>query len=228
MILTKYKNNLLAIIQESGLEPNLFIAKEEVINKTKYFTISLRDSKILFAVRPWGSSFESFLYCHSLFRADFGMTDAQYTSNFDSLAEIFKGWLEEVVKPYLDNISTPDLWLTLEENRTRTKDKTATPEDFEAFSDEEKIQIRLSLNDFRLLIVKNFKPNKEELVAIDTRLKYLSNAMDKHNKFDWKGITINTVIAISIALSLNPEQGSKLFHLFTQVFSHIIYLLPSA
>lgn len=228
MILTKYKNNLLAIIQESGLDPNLFITKEEVINKTKYFTISLRDSKILFAVRPYMESFTIFYRRYSRFRADFSVTDDSYSSDFGSLAETFKSWLEEVVKPYLDDISTPDLWQTLEENRTRTKDKTATLEDFEAFSDEEKIQIRLSLNDFRLLIVKNFKPNKEELVAIDTRLKYLSNAMDKHNKFDWKGITINTVIAISIALSLNPEQGSKLFHLFTQVFSHIIYLLPSA
>lgn len=226
MILTKYKNNLLAIIQESGLEPNLFIAKETVINKDKYFTISLRDSKILFAVRPYFREFTRFYHRYSQFRADFGMTGEYYATNFDYLAEIFKKWLEEVVKPYLDDVNTPDLWLTLEENRSRTKDKTATPEDFESFSDEEKLQIRLSLNDFRLLVVKNFKPNKEELHTIDARLKYLSDAMDKHNKFDWKGIAINTAIAIGIALSLNPEQGSKLLHLFTQVFSHIIYLLP--
>jgi hypothetical protein len=78
------------------------------------------------------------------------------------------------------------------------------------------------------LIIKNFKPNKEELEVVDARLKYLSDAMEKHNKFDWKGIAINTVIAITIALSLNPEQGNKLFQLFKQVFAAVIYLLPSA
>jgi hypothetical protein len=76
------------------------------------------------------------------------------------------------------------------------------------------------------LIVNNFNPNKEELELINARLKYLSDAVDKHNKFDWKGIAINTVIAIIIALSLSPEQGNQLFHLFRQVFSNLIYLLP--
>lgn len=226
MILTKYKNKLLAITQESGLEPNLFIAKEKVINNEKYFTISLRDSNILFAIQPCFNNFTKFFHQHSQFCSNFEMTGRLFSEDFNHLANTFNSWLKEVVKPYLDDVNTPDLWLILEENRSRTKDKTATPEDFESFSDEEKLQIRLSLNDFRLLVVKNFKPNKEELHTIDARLKYLSDAMDKHNKFDWKGIAINTAIAIGIALSLNPEQGSKLLHLFTQVFSHIIYLLP--
>ncbi|MFH1639569.1 MAG: hypothetical protein ABIB93_04575 [Chloroflexota bacterium] len=96
---------------------------------------------------------------------------------------------------------------------------------FYLFSDEEKRQIRLCLNDFRLLIMQNFRPHKEALESIDARLKYLSDAMDKHNKFDWKGIAINTVIAIAVALSLNHEQGIRLFQLFGKVFSNILYLL---
>ena len=75
------------------------------------------------------------------------------------------------------------------------------------------------------MIVQNFDPNKEELESINARLEYLSDAMDKHNRFDWKGIAINTVIAITVALSLNPEQASQLFQLFRQVFSNLIYLL---
>jgi len=225
-ILTKYKNNLLAIIQESGLDPNLFIAKDKSIDNNNYFTISIRDSKILFAVQPWSGSFESFVYCHSLFRADFPISSRLYAEGWKTLAARFKSWLDSVVKSYLDDISTPDLWHILEETLSHTKYESGTPEDFESFSDEEKAQIRLSLNDFRLLIVKNFNPNKKELAAIDTRLKYLSDAVDKSNKFDWKGIAINTVIAIIIALSLNPEQGNQLFQLFKQAFSNVLYLLP--
>lgn len=226
MILTKYKNNLLTIIQEYGLDPNLFIAADKTINDTDYFTISLHDAEIHFAIQPYYSSFERFVTRYSEFRANYPLCDRSIANDWNSLAARFKSWLGEVVKPYLDNISTPNLWHILEETRSRTKYELGTPEDFEAFSDEEKTQIRLSLNDFRLLIVENFNPNQEELKSVDARLEYLSDAIDKHNKFDWKGIAIATVINITIALSLNPEQGSQLFQLFKQIFSNVLYLLP--
>ena len=226
MILAKHKNKLIAIIQESGLDPNLFDAKEGIIDKEKYFIIRVRDSEIRYAVQPYEGSFSRFSRRGSRFLADFPMAGNNYCGDFDALAEDFERWLEKVVKPYLDDVNTPDLWQILEENRTHVKSELATPRDFEPFSDEEKDQIKLSLNDFRLLIVQNFNPKKEELESIEARLKYLSDAVDKHNRFDWKGIAISTVIAIIIALSLSPEQGNQLFQLFKEIFSNVIYLLP--
>jgi len=226
MILKKYKNKLLTIIQESGLDPNLFTAEDGSIDEDTYLIISLRDSQIRFAVRPWGDSFEDFKYRHSEFLADFPIGDTLFSPDIDNLTIEFNEWLNGVVKPYLDDVSTPDLWHIFEETRSHTKDELGTPEDFDSFSDEEKIKIRLSLNEFRLLIMKNFNPNQEELKVVDARLKYLSDAIDKHNKFDWKGIAISTVMAITIALSLDTQQGNQLFQLFKQIFSSILYLLP--
>ncbi len=182
----------------------------------------------MFAIRPHTPAFDEFWYRHSLFRQNFPIATDEYSSTWDYITQIFGAWLNGVVKPHLDEISTPDLWHILQETRSYTKHELGTPKDFESFSAEENTQIRLSINDFRLLIVENFNPNNEELKAIDTRLKYLSDALDKHNKFDWKGIAINTVIAIIIALSLNQEQGNQLFQLFKQVFSNFLYLLASA
>lgn len=227
-ILRKHKNNLLSIIQESGLDPNIFTARDRAIDETDYFVIALADSNIVFGVTMWERDFTSFRCRHSEFRGDFPLSSTLYLGDFTSLVSRFKNWLENVVKPYLDDVNTPDLWRILEETRTYTRDKIGTPEDFKSFSNEEKLQVRLSINDFRLLIIKNFNPRKEALDSVDARLKYLSDAVEKHNKFDWKGIAINTVLAIIIALSLSPEQGNKLFQLFKEVFSHIIYLLPSA
>lgn len=226
MILKKYKNNLLTIIQESGIEPNLFIAEDGPIGKLDFFIISLRDSQIRFAVRPWEGSFEYFTCCCSKFLTGFPISETLYSQDIDDLTGRCNEWLNGVVKPYLDDVSTPDLWQILEETRSRTTSELRTPEDFDSFSDEEKTQIRLSLNEFRLLITQNFNPNQEELKTVDARLQYLSDAIDKHNKFDWKGIAISTVISITIALSLNPEQGNQLFQLFKQIFSNILYLLP--
>lgn len=228
MILRKYKNQLLTIIQELGFDPNLFIAQDKAIDKSKYFTISLRDTRICFVVQPYYSSFERFYFRYSEFREGFPLCDNHLANDWDDLAKSFKSWLTDIVKPYLDDINTPDLWQILQETLSHTKYESGTPEDFESFSDEDKIRIRLSLNDFRLLIVNNFNPNKKELESIDSRIKYLSNAMDKHNKFDWKGIAINTIFSIIIVLSLSPEQGNQLFQLFKQVFSRILYFLPPA
>ena len=228
MILRKYKNQLLTIIQELGFDPNLFIAQDKAIDKSKHFTISLRDTRICFAVQPCYGSFERFFFRYSEFSDGFPLCGNQLADDWNYLAKSFKSWLTAIVKPYLDDINTPDLWQVLQETLSHTKYESGTPADFESFSDEDKIRIRLSLSDFRLLIVNNFNPNKEELESIDSHIKYLSNAMDKHNKFDWKGIAINTVIAITTALSLNPEQGNQLFQLFKQVFSRILYFLPPA
>lgn len=225
LILRKHKNNLLEILRESGFDPNLFITHESVIKREQYFIITLRDSPIIFAVRADSSSFDNFFFFHSSFRVNFPSTDT-YFVDWKELVTNFKYWLNYVVKPYIDEINTPDLWHILEETRSRTKGELATPMDFESFSAEEKVQIRLSLKDFQLLVAKNFNPNKEELESIDTRLKYLSDALDKHNKFDWKGIAIHTVIAITVALSLGPEQGQLLWELFKEVFSNVLYLLP--
>ena len=225
MILQKYKNNLLTIIQESGIDPNLFTAENRVFDNIGFFTISLRDSSILFAICPWENRFDDFRYRRSLFQAGFAMSELLYGGKSERLFEIFKDWLNSVVIPYLDDVRTPDFWQILEETRSHTKHEVFTPDDFNSFSDGEKIQIRLTIKEFRLLIMDNFNPNQEHLKAVDARLEYLSDAIDKHNKFDWKGIAIHTVMAITIALSLSPEQGHQLFELFRQIFSNILYLL---
>jgi len=224
MILTKDKNNLLTTIQESGIDPNLFTTKDKVINRINYFTIVLRDSPIKFTIKL-NDKYDNYSHYSSQFLVDFPTSKEKSDNNIYEVLTAFEVWLNNVVKPYLDNISTPDLWQIFEETRSNAKNESGMPQDFEQFSAEEKIQIKLSLNDFKLLIVKNFKPAKEELALVDARLKYLSDALDKHNKFDWKGIAISTVISITIALSLSPEQGNQLFHLFKQVFSNILYLL---
>lgn len=225
MILRKDKNTLLTIIQESGLDPILFTAADGTIAEENFFIIQLRNSPICFAVRPF-AEFDTFQYYCSTFTPDFPLTGPYGYYDTESLHNKFTEWLNTVVKPYLDEASTPDLWQLMEDTRSDTIRDIEAPDYSESFSEDEKTRIRLSINEFRLLIVNNFNPHKEELDAINNRLKYLSDAMDKHNKFDWKGIAISTVIAIAVTLALNPEQFNQLVQLFKNVFSTIIYLLP--
>jgi hypothetical protein len=84
--------------------------------------------------------------------------------------------------------------------------------------------MRLSLEEFKRLLKETFSPDDAQLKAIDGRLDYLSGALDRLNKFDWKSVLISSVVSIGATLSLSPEQGHQLFQLLRQAFSHIVYL----
>ena len=148
MILKKYKNNFLTIIQESGIDPNLFIAKNETISKVDYFVVSIRDTEIRFAVQPLGGNFDEFCYRYSIFWQGFPLCAETYAITWNDLANVFSKWLTDVVKLYLDDISTPDLRQALQETGYHLKYGVGKPDDFKPFSDEEKVQIKLSLVDF--------------------------------------------------------------------------------
>ena len=92
--------------------------------------------------------------------------------------------------------------------------KTLIIEDKSSFSIEEKQQLRLSLNDVKLLIQTNFNTTQEQQELINNRIDYLIEAVARLNKFDWKSILVSSVLAIIIALSLDIERGTQLWHLF--------------
>ena len=217
---------LLDALQASDLDATLFSAQNKTIGKEQWFVIQLRNSNICFAVRPYGTYFDRFEITRSFYAQTFPLSLPDRGADPQTLFGSFKSWLNEVVKPYLDELVAPDLWQILENNRSEATLEAETPDYSQSFSEEEKNQLRLCINEFQLLIVREFNPPKEELEAISNRLKHLSDAMDKHNRFDWRGIAIGTVISISVTLALNPDATRQLIHLFKSVFSHILYLLP--
>ena len=92
--------------------------------------------------------------------------------------------------------------------------------------DEEKQLLQMSINEFEMLVAKEYNPSKEELTLIESRLKYLSEFLDRLNKFDWKAVLISTVVTIATTLTLSTEQGRQLFEMTKQVFTLIKHLQP--
>ncbi len=226
MILKKYKNQILKTIQESGIDEGLFIAKNEAIKGVDNFVIILLDSPIRFLIKPWLNSLTQFMYNYSQFVDGFSLSSEYSYTDDINLSNKIKDWLDTVVRPYLDELNTPDLWERFLDDYADAKNQLGTPDDFQPFSDEEKIPIRLSINELSLSIKNNFNPNRDQLKIINDRLKYLSDALDKHNKFDWRGIAISSAISIMIALSLSSKQGHQLFQLFQKIFPTVLHLLP--
>ncbi len=78
--------------------------------------------------------------------------------------------------------------------------------------------MRLAINDLKLLIHQQFGTTEVEQEAVVARLDYLVEASKRLNKYDWKSLAINTIISITITLSLDTEKGRQLFELFKRVF----------
>ena len=62
-------------------------------------------------------------------------------------------------------------------------------------------------------------------MIISQKLDYLTEAIDRLNKFDWRAVAFSTIMTISATLSLDTEKGSLLIELFKQIFVKIRYLI---
>ena len=218
-MLKKYKNNFIEIIKKEGLNPTDFSADDS----DDIFVISCDNAPLEFGMEC--ISHTEFEYQFTRFDMGFPTELHRGFVNIEDIYIAFTGWLNLHVKSFLDEESTPDLWSYIESQKELISDIITDKTEFQLFRDEEKKQIRVCIDEFRLLIVEHYSPSKDELKVIDARLKYLSGSLDRLNKFDWLGLAIQTVLCISIALSLDSEKGKMLFELFKQVFAQITKLL---
>ena len=227
-----HKNQLFGIIQEKGYDPNLFTAKERRFGEERllYFVVSLRDSPLFYAVADSESGF--FWIRYGRFSLDLktaklgNEAGLSWASGNSSVIASFTSWLETDTQRYIEETGAPDLWQTFRDTRDSVAEILPQDKEFEHFSDVEKSHIRLCLNEFRLQIERDFRPTKDQLKSIDRRLEYLSEAVDRHNRFDWMSVAFTTVMMVAVALSLNTDRGRHLVDLFRQVFSSVPHLLP--
>jgi hypothetical protein len=220
-MLKKHKNQLFDLINQSGLDINRFNINEEDERST---VISFMNSPFRFIIRNSSNSFFSFEYQYILFSPNFQMSDIyplnEYT-NFDMVYSEFGYWINNVIKEFLEDQNEPDLWSEyLNGNKSLNFEKIDFG-DKESFSLDEKLQIKMSINELKYLIQKHIETTEAEQQIIIDRLDYLVEASTRMNKFDWKSVVVNTLISITITLSLDTQKGQILFSLFKKVFSSL-------
>ncbi|MFX1521789.1 MAG: hypothetical protein ACFFCD_17930 [Promethearchaeota archaeon] len=226
-MLKKYKNEIYQILKEAPFDINFFEGKEEKVKDIfnvvhNAFIVVLKDTPMRFTIMNSPTDFNEFKYSYTQFTPNY--TQKAPLFSYSGIVEVKKeliSWLEKHVQLYFDEMEEPDLW---DEFVSREKVLDLGAIDFqnqEYFNEDEKKQIQLALNDAKLLIINQFQPNDAEMKSIDDRLDYLVNAADRLNKFDWKSLLISMIMSISIALSLDTENGKALFEIFKQVLDII-------
>ena len=137
--------------------------------------------------------------------------------NFNTAFSNFQNWLRVAVEEYINDEKEIDLF---EEYQKQSNIAAINEEEYShltEFTDGEKKSIQAGLNEIKLLIASRFQATEEQLTVVHNRIDYLVTAVDRLNKIDFKGIFINTIIAIMIALNLDTAKGHELYNLFMQI-----------
>ena len=225
-MLNCYKNKFIELVTKNGFVPNDFEVKEsESGNK---FVLKLIGTPLNFEIYQSLNDFHLFSCRYTKFEYNFPLSKLSPERSVtypNAMYDEFERWLNTIVAKYIEELRTPDLWQQIKNQDSMLKGTEITDSDLLFFSKEEKAKIQLSIDEFKLRIMKEFNPSKDKIRIIGNRLMYLSESLDRLNKIDWKGIAISSVISISIALSLDNEKGKLLFNIFKQVFSGILRLL---
>ncbi len=223
-MLTQYKNTLYQIINEFELNPEDFRLSESDGKTIVQYT----ESKLEFVFIEDKDSFHRAKYSQVNYNPGLTRTlpsRGRLYPNYNDVFEIFKHWLSGHVKVYQENNSSIDLWAELQKQKTITDFTGQADDQYTPFTDEQKRQIRLGLNEVKLLIQKEFKPSEDEMKVVADRLDYLANALDRLNKFDWKGVLVATVGGIATALSLDPEKAAIVWNFFKDMLERVVPLL---
>ena len=93
-----------------------------------------------------------------------------------------------------------------------------------SFSATEKKEVKSKINTLKLDIINLNLLSPSELKLIEDKLSDLERKLDDLNKFDWRTFCIGTFMSLLMQLTLSPETGKTLWHLFLQFITSQLQL----
>ncbi len=228
-MLKRYKNEFLSVIQQAGLDPLDFVAVETTYDGQLVFMLRYKETDLKFIARNDGQNSHSFLYSYTPFFPGqrvrmVGYLPEQGYDSFKTVLRGFQSWIADHVNECIADESVPDLWQALQAGAFLSE-KSVKEHDESFFSEPEKVQIKIALISFQQATVEQFHPSADQLVAIEKQINYLSDAVERLNRFDWKGVAISTLIGICTNLGLDTERGRQLYGIFQQAMTAVLHLL---
>lgn len=232
-MLKKYKNAIFQAVQEYGFEASKIETDEHEVLGHDWFSLTFLDSNLVFEFRcplknphVFDAVFNKFGATGAFDYPDNDDHEGAYV-DFAAILGFFKNWLSTEIGLYLEEQSLPDFWAQARGQIELLEPNPPTDEETAFFSKDEKAQLRFSLQDFKRLVEAEFKPEPEQLELINARLDYLTEAVDRLNRYDWKGVAISTVIGIATTLTLDTQRGQVLWGLFQTALRAAFQLMGS-
>lgn len=217
----KHKNQLFNLISEKGYSPYDFVLEDTTEAETKIF---YKNTPFYFIVRNSQESYDEFDYYFVRYAPEFPISEIfpqQGWDTFEDVLAMFSRWLINNIKEFESDEFEPDLWSEYKAGNTSLNFNEIDFNDKSNFSESERKQVSMAINELKLLINKKFNTIESEQILVNERLDYLIESSKKLNKFDWKSLVISTIIGIATTLTLDVEKGKLLYELFRQVFTNV-------
>ena len=141
--------------------------------------------------------------------------------SFDEVKTRLIDWLTNELKFYWTEQYDPDFWEHFETDGNNFISDSIDYESDEQFSDIEKEEVKLALNDVRIRLLNEYNFTPVQVQLIESRILYLEQNLDTKSKLDWKNLAIGAIISLILNLSVDTELGDQIWKLFISVFESI-------
>lgn len=232
------KNKLFNYLKKSFVNIDTIDFVDEY-DKTK---IVIKDSEYSFSIYSHNSKYELYSVKYIKFTRNHSETYYIPSSDFPSyltnyvirdsysnyidiegVLEVLKYWVDNDLKKYFEEKDTIDEW-ELYKQGNKLLDTNYEHGQKEKFSDEKLKELKIKLNEFKLYILSEYNPNKEQLEKIEEKIDYLITASLRNTIFDWKNIAMTVLLNIASDLMLDHTNAISLFNYFKSLFITILFL----
>lgn len=215
----KHKNQIFEHLKNSKLGIDNF----NITSESKKLIIEYKNSRFQFIITNYNNGINDYSIDYTKYTLNFAFINDLYPHfvpcTIENILESIDYWINNEILEYLEDQETNDLLEEYLKNKNLTDNYPINFDSTEEFSIEEKNQLILSMNEFKTAVINELKANNEEQKIINSKLDYLIEAVNNQNKFDWKGIAINTLISISTKLALDSVNIIILRDLFEKAIN---------
>lgn len=147
-------------------------------------------------------------------------------------------WLNETVRPFIADKTTPDLWSQMIKSRAQVQWRgpsaathgagsgASTGTAIMTFSDAQKTHMLDGLNHLHDQLTQQVNDDPLKVEIIEDRLDYIKNAVPRTDHImDIKNILLGVALDIVINLSVDAETGRQIMLLFQHLFESAASLL---
>lgn len=226
-ILKRYKNLLFTEISKGGLNPEDFQVEHGDSPGKAYFTLKYGNTPLEFTIQQHLEVYHLVHVYYTTFAPGY-TKKYSYDLNNVTLPLQFSSWLNSHVKEFIGEVVAPDFWEAIRNKQQFLKELMFRPEAETCnipFEESDKKSIRVALHNFFFLIRDNLQLHEDQLKSVNAHLEFLSSALDRLHKVDWRNGAISVLISIAVALTLDTEKGRLLFRLFKDAMSAVTHLL---
>ncbi len=201
--------------------------KENTINPSRIVPISTivyKETPLHFEISCPFETFDQYRYRYTVFGPNYQWSSYFPINQVGYFSDVYKGfqrWIVNQVDEYIKETLVTDLWEEYSKVPRAITFEKDNVFDASQFTQNEKQQISLALNDLKKLVIEKFTETQAQVELVSSNVEYLVEKVDILNKFDWRSVAIAVVVNICTGLMLDPDKAKMIWDWFVSLISTI-------